>query len=485
MKGSPGGPAAALLVIAAFCAVPCHAQATGEALIVGWSEFTADAADGVLDMVGVLVPRQLATSLGYVTFRYASAEETATSVRRDAEAKLLSARDAVAAARRSRDLLALATMDAARRTADLATAESAVAKAEHTLAALVEAQSSASGFDAQPQLPQVAPVMLKMSVTDATGSLLKAPADPGKTCADKKLAMLVHGSVRMAGSFIAIEAALYLASVGRDIWRATEYAAPDGIDGAVAALSRLLAEAMMGRPFSLVRYAVAPVTAMLKVDGKDQSGATDLFFVSGTHQVTARAPGFASTSINFDVEPGIDHTVGLTLEPLDAVGFAVASTPAGALMHIDGMLTGSTPVDVPAAAYPRVGRISMPGYQDVQIIIRPDGILDDRTIAMVPSDGLTFDVRFDKAKDRFYRSLGWLVASLPLPVLSGGLFQTYYTTANQYLADNPSSPDPAVVASIDARFYGWQAAFWTSTAISTGLAINAVLALIVYIGSAR
>lgn len=104
---------------------------------------------------------------------------------------------------------------------------------------------------------------------------------------------------------------------------------------------------------------------------------------------------------------------------------------------------------------------------------------------MVPSDGLTFDVRFDKAKDRFYRSLGWLVASLPLPVLSGGLFQTYYTTANQYLADNPSSPDPAVVASIDARFYGWQAAFWTSTAISTGLAINAVLALIVYIGSAR
>lgn len=479
MKGRPGGPAAALLVFVAFSAMPCRAQTTSAALTVGWSEFAADAA--ALDMVGVLVPRQLAASLCYVTVRYASAEEAATSLRRDAQAKLLSARDAVAAARRARDLVALATADAARRTADLATAEAAVAKAEGALAALLEA----SGRDAQPQLPATTPVALKMSVSDAGGALLKATTDPGATCADKKLAMLVHGSVRMVGSFIAIDAALYLASVGRDIWRATEYAAPDGIDGAVAALARPLAEAMLGRQFSLVRYAVAPVTALLTVDGKDQPGATDLFFAPGTHQAMARAPGFASASVSFEVEPGTDRTVELALEPLDAVGFAVASEPTGALVHVDGMLLGSAPVDVPAAAYPRVGRISMPGYQDVQIIIRPDVILDDRTIPMVPSDGLTFDARFDKAKDRFYRSLGWFVVSLPLPVLSGGLFQTYYATANQYLADNSSSPDPAVVASINARFYGWQAAFWTSTAISAGLAINAVLALIVYIGSAR
>ena len=104
---------------------------------------------------------------------------------------------------------------------------------------------------------------------------------------------------------------------------------------------------------------------------------------------------------------------------------------------------------------------------------------------MVPSDGLTFDARFDRAKDRFYRALGWFVVSLPLPVLSGGLFQTYYDTASQYLAANPMSPDPAIVASINARYYGWQAAFWTTTAISAGFAINAVVALIGYIGSAR
>lgn len=481
MKGRPGGPAAALLVFVAFSAMPCRAQTTSAVLTVGWSEFAADAASSALDMVGVLVPRQLAASLGYVTVRYASAEEAATSSRRDAEKKLLSAREAVATARRARDLVALATVDAARRTADLATAEAAVAKAERSLAALVEA----SGSDAQPPLSMAAPIALKMSVSDATGTLPKAPADPGRTCTDKKLDMLVHGSVRMVGSFIAVDAALYLASVGRDVWRATEYAAPDGIDAAIAALARPLAEAMLGRPFSLVRYAVAPVTAELVVDGKDQPGATDLFFDSGTHQVMARAPGYSPTSISFDVEPGTDLTVDLALEPLDAVGFAVTSVPAGALVHVDGEPIGSTPVDVPAAAYSRVGRISMAGYQDVQIIIRPEALLDDSNIAMVPSDGLPFDVRFDKSKDRFYRSLGWFVVSLPLPVLSGGLFQTYYETANQYLADNPSSPDPAVVASIDARFYGWQAAFWTSAAISAGLAINVVLALIAYIGSAR
>jgi hypothetical protein len=126
----------------------------------------------------------------------------------------------------------------------------------------------------------------------------------------------------------------------------------------------------------------------------------------------------------------------------------------------------------------------MPGYEDVQIIIRPDAILDDQNVIMVPSDGLAFDTRFDKAKDKFYRSLGWFVVSLPLPVLSGGLFQNYYQTAGQYLADHPS-PDPAITESINSRFYGWQAAFWASAAISAGLAINAIISLIGYIGSAR
>jgi len=478
VTGIRGSPVAVLLVFAALFPGPCHAQATVATLTVAWAEFAAPTASDALGTVAVLVPRQLASSLAYVTTRFMTAEETAAVGKRQAAELLESARTSVAKARAARDLVALSTTDPARRAASLVTADDAVDKAELALAVLLESAPHDSP-------PPATPVPLNMLVADTNGKLLQASGNPAQTCASGKVDILVHGSVRMVGSFIAIDAALYLASVGRDVWTATEYAAADGIDVAVAALARLLAEAMLGRPFALIRYAVTPVNAELAIDGMAKRDAIDLFFDAATHDASAHAPGYLPRSVKFYVEPGNDRTVTVSLDPLEAVGFNIATDPAGARVHVDGALIGSAPVAIPAAAYPRVGRISMPGYEDVQIIIRPDVILDDRNIIMVPSDGLAFDARFDTAKDRFYRSLGWFVVSLPLPVLSGGLFQTYYQTASQYAVDHPSSPDPAVIDSLNTRYYGWQAAFWASTAVSAGLAINAVIALISYIHTAR
>jgi len=492
VRGRLGSPVAALLVLVAFLPNPCHAQATVDSLTVAWAEFATGSAFDSLGAVGVLVPRQLAAALSFVSSRFCTAAETTAASQRTAADQLEAARDDVAKARRARDLVALSTGDHARRIADLAAAEGSVAKAERALAALLDSASRDSGppvtgtdtASSHRQVAAAAPRTLKMLAADTNGMLLKPPENPAQTCASKKIDMLVHGSIRMVGSFVAIDAALYLASVGRDVWNATEYAAPDGIDAAVTALARPLAEAMLGKPFSLIRYEVTPAYADMAIDGKPATDAIQLFFAAGTHEASARAPGFSSRSVSFDVEPGNDTTVELRLDPLDAVGFSISSQPEGARVHVDGAFVGQAPVAVPPAAYPRVGRISMPGYGDVQIIIRPDAILDDQNIIMVPSDGLIFDARFDKAKDKFYRSLGWFVVSLPLPVLSGGLFQNYYQTAGQYLADHPS-PDPAITESINSRFYGWQAAFWASAAISAGLAINAIISLIGYIGSAR
>lgn len=489
VTGSRGSPVAVVLALAAFFPGPCHAQAAAATLTVAWSEFAAAtatataAASDTLDAVAVLVPRQLASRLSYVTTRFITPDEMAAANDRQAVEQLESARDSVAKARAARDLVALSTADPALRAASLATADAAVGRAERSLADLLgSARPDSTLTDSTPAATRMP---LTMLAADGSGKLLAASDNPAQSCASSKADMLVHGSVRMAGSFVAIDAALYIASIGRDVWQATEYAAADGIDGAVAALARPLAEAMLGRPFALVRYTVSPVNAELAIDGTVRSGAFDLFFEAATHDASGRAPGYVPRSVKFYVEPGDDRTVAVSLDPLEAVAFNIASDPAGARVHVDGALIGSTPVEVPAAAYPRVGRISMPGYDDVQIIIRPDVILDDRNFIMVPSDGSAFDARLGTAKDRFYRSLGWFVVSLPLPVISGGLFQTYYQTASQYVIDHPSSPDPAVIDSLNTRYYGWQAAFWASTAVSAGLAINAVMALISYIHTAR
>jgi len=125
----------------------------------------------------------------------------------------------------------------------------------------------------------------------------------------------------------------------------------------------------------------------------------------------------------------------------------------------------------------------MPGFDDVQIIVRPEELLDDRTVTLTPSDGRSFDERYDSGKDAFYHSLGWFVLSLPVAALSGGLFQTYYQTAESYL--DVENKDDAIIRAINSSYNTAQTVFWVSAAASVGLAINAAFRLAQYIRSAR
>jgi hypothetical protein len=235
----------------------------------------------------------------------------------------------------------------------------------------------------------------------------------------------------------------------------------------------------------LVSYSVQPPTAIVSVDGKPLGTAYDLFLEDGEHELEAAAAGYEPELLPFSVRTGTDSVLSLALEPRPAVDFAISSEPPGAAIHIDGEFAGVTPLAVEGAGFPRIARSSLPGYEDVQIVVKPDTLLDDIHIRLLQSDGLSFNERFDASKDRFYTSLGWFVLSLPVTVISGGLFQAYFDASATASELYGGSIDPDVENSLNTGFYSTQTVFWISAAASIGFAVNAVIRFVSYINSTR
>ncbi len=460
-------------------AMPSAAQVAQPGLVIAWAELDSTELGDEYRNVAALIPRQLSAALSFVDTRYPDAEESGLASLKSAAANIELARGAVAQSRTKRDLVALSVRDPAKRASDLAVADSAVSAAEALLAkalavAGTEQRVAAGNPDAVPLSPWP---------DNLAGKLLPVVIDPAAVCAEKKIDVLVYGSARFSGGFISVDLALYVAALGRDAWKGTDHAPPDWVDGMVGAFIRPLAEAALGRSYALATYRVMPPDASVTVDGEAFAGSRALFFEPALHAAKASAPGFLEASSSFLAEPGTDVLVDLVLESADAVGFSISTDPPGAAVHVDGAGAGITPTAIEGAAFTRVIRLSMTGFEDVQLIVRPQDLLEDRTVVLAPSDGRSFDERFGGGKDVFYHSLGWFVLSLPVTALSGGLFQTFFQTATVYKDSGGS--DPSVISRLETGYYSSQAVFWGSAALSAGLAINAAFRLAQYIRSTR
>ena len=472
--------AVSLLIVLPFAlATPVFAQNAPQGLVLAWAELDSTELADEYRNVAALVPRQLAVALSFVDKRYPDEEEYDRASLKSAATSIESARVTLAQARQKRDLVALSVRDSSKRASDLAGADAAIAVAEASLAKALDVASKLTPADAG----STDAVPLSLWPENAAGKLLPVVTDPAVVCAENKVDVLVYGSARFSGGFIGVDLSLYVAALGRDVWSGTDHAPPDWVDGMVEAFVRPIAEAALGKSYALVRYRVSPPDANLTVDGEAFTEAISMFHEYGMHLAKASAPGFLEASSSFLVEPGKDVLVDLSLQPADAVGFSISTDPPGAAVHIDGVDAGLTPAAIEAAAFTRVIRLSKPGFEDVQLIVRPRDLLEDRTIALLPSDGRTFDERFGVEKDAFYHSLGWFVLSLPVTALSGGLFQTFFQTATLYR--NSGGSDQTVISRLETGYYSSQAVFWGSAAVSAGLALNAAFRLAQYIRSTR
>jgi len=475
------GAVLAALVVIFIGTLPCAAQQSTESHVIAWAELDSGELGDEFRNASVLVPRQLRAALYFLKDRYPDPEESAQFFGRAKSSALEAARTALASAKAARDLIALTVRDPDQRLMDLEKAEKAVLEARTKLSELlsVDPDYPEQELDSIPAIP------VSHLVDQSEGMLIAPVQDPVATCAEKKVDILVYGRIRPSGSFLIIEMAVFNAVLGRDVWSGTDYSAPDALDLVVDSLTRPIAEALLGKPYALVTYRTDPPDAELTVEGKRVDSAYHLFFEEGFHEYSAEAPGYQPFTSFFSSTPGKNLTIEISLKQLPSVGFALESDPQGAKIHLDGVQLGNAPVVVEGVAFPRVIRMSMPGFEDVQMTVRPESLLEDMTISMLPSDGLSFDGRFDDKKARFYHSLGWFIVSLPVTVLTGGLFQTYYNASTEAQDRYGTSIDSALRDFLNNRFYLTQTAFWASASISVGLAANAAFKLSSYIGTAN
>ncbi|TFG83360.1 MAG: PEGA domain-containing protein [Spirochaetales bacterium] len=452
------------------------AQEARETLTVGWAKLDAAEAPAEYRYAASALPRLLMAALAFVNERTPSTVETAAAAELSDVAAVTLSRDALAAAVRKRDLVALATEDPARRAYELASAEKAVATARKALDAALSAEG---GVKAGPET--VRP--LKPWAEHASGLLLEVPADIAETCADRKLDLIFHGRLRSAGTFMAVDFSLYVASTGQTVWRGTEYAAPDDLESAVAAFVRPAATALFGRPYARLSISADPPDAAVQLAGFDSFQSGQVYFEPAELLANVSASGYQRRSIPISVVPGTDAVLDVSLELKPSEPVTITSDPAGATVYVDAYPVGTTPLELPGFSGSRVIRLVAPGMAEAQMAVRGANEGSALSFQLKESDGVPYRERFNAAKDDFYASLGWFVLSLPVSVLSYGAFRMYFDAESAAVASGIS--DAATIQSFETRYWTAQTLFWVSAAASAGLAVKAALSLVRYINASE
>src|SRR5579883_1772836 len=156
------------------------------------------------------------------------------------------------------------------------------------------------------------------------------------------------------------------------------------IGGIAAALAALVALFALLQPLDEVRMAIfgaprtrptppplaaalevrtTPAGAMLRIDGR-AAGAAPLSqkLAPGQHVIAASLPGYQAKTLSVALQPGQNPPVSIALTPL-AAALEVRTTPAGAMLRIDGRAAGAAPLSQKLAPGQHVIAASLPGYQ--------------------------------------------------------------------------------------------------------------------------
>lgn len=445
--------------------------------------------DGLAERLSWGLPDGLRERLSFVDRRFALAEEADALDSAAALGERGRAARALAEALAARERASLNNRDPFKRATELRDAERKLKEVTQALSPFVAAPADgAARPDGAASNSGSAPPPRSLSYwKDASlgieARLAPVVGDPAEFCRASSVDYLVYGKIDRLDGYFSVNLRLYSAAAGRELWSETHYAADDEFESVVDALERPLASAIFGRAYARLELSLFPPTARLLDEGGRPLSSGELFFEARTVEAVAAAPGYDSRLIRFRIEPGRELALRAALEPLPSPSFIVDSDPPGASLYLDGVLMGLTPLELPGFAGLRTLRLSLAGREDLSTAVQgspPDGAL---RFGFAPPSGATQGERIAAAKDRFYEALGWFVLSLPVSTLSYGSFRMYYDAS--LAAIDAGIDDPAAIARLDTSYTISQAVFWTSSAVSLGLAINAGVRLARYLRAAR
>ncbi|MBN1241502.1 MAG: hypothetical protein JXA15_02200 [Spirochaetales bacterium] len=346
--------------------------------------------------------------------------------------------------------------------------------------ALRNAEEAAAG-DAEVPVPPAKPI--GFHAVNKAGRPLELKVSVPELAATERIDMVLSGSVRRIGDYLAFTIEAWDRDLGMPVARIIDYSAPDDLESFVTRALPILREAVAGIEARRVVFGTDPPDATLSIIEASGSARALLqservVYLYGPLERTlvASAPGRETLSLAL---PGYgpDERIELTLPPLPlGPALSLESVPPGATLYLEGRKAGVAPLEVPAAPFPRVAEFRLEGFRPATFVLDPGSTRVPEAVLVPEAEALPMAI--EARRDRFYDSLGWFVASLPVSVLSWQVYRSYYDAA--LLA---GTSDPAYdKLSISAGAGG--AAFAASAGVSAVLAGISALRLWHYIRSA-
>jgi hypothetical protein len=305
------------------------------------------------------------------------------------------------------------------------------AAAEDAAQAQVEiAEQKLSSLEAGTGLPQPAPGELRAKLWDgfAKGLLLDPPSGTLAQAAKAAGAdLLVTGEIAPDDAGYALVTVRgYDAALDREVFLWKCHCAVDDPGPEAADIAKKLEDWTAGRDFARVELSISPAEAELWVDGERLEGTVPVFYAYSptTLRFDLAEAGYAKKHVDLEVAPGDRKTLEITLDPVVAGQASISSDPPGAKLSLDSVPIGAAPAEVELDGSRRILTASAKGFEGQSLVLPPSGD-QDVAIKLLPSDGLGPGGRIGKAKDDFYRSLGWFALTIPVTSLLAGIYGDY------------------------------------------------------------
>ena len=322
---------------------------------------------------------------------------------------------------------------------------------------------------------------VSVKIGDSLVSVVKN--DPEIICSNQSIDNVIFGTVKVIENMYVVTLNIYSSVTKKILYVKTLVADKNSLENAILEQAIYIAELLFNRKFCVINIVSDPANASVSVNGAEITEKPFIAAEPGSYTIVVRAPGFTTFIETVKVEPGEPFDLACSLVPLEKQDTTITSAPENAMVYINSLPVGVTPLTI--ALDPQHDMITIDKSDYLQMM-QPANTGTTINFDLALSNGLTFNELFEKAKGRFYKSLGWFVVSLPVAALSYGSFMSIYQTEielqTKVLTGQLSLSESQYAAQqLDGYFWVSQSAFWVSLALSTGLAINAIIQFVHYI----
>lgn len=468
-----------LLPFLVLALLPCLMEAEEKAdtaYVVAVSAFSADSRDPVDSLFLSALPRLVLAGLVPLPPRLEGREYLAEAAAREASAKLY---ERGAQLYSSLDDLALRQLEPgvdAQDRANRVAAAMAKALAARSALDLAPAKSSTTAAPTKPATPATKgeeSLKVVLQEDNLKGELLPAVgAYPGAATKGKKINLLIHGKVRALGDYVSVEVMAFDTALARDLVSFRVYGDPADPGPLAREIAGRLARLVAGRDFSRITVKANPASATVATRGQGiySQDRTYFAFDSGSLDIEIKAPGYQTLEKKVDYLLGDSITVTVELLPSSLGQVKVETLPPGLPVFLDGFPLGLSPLVASLAGASSVVASSNASGGLAEAVVSP---LGPDTLVLIPNaENKTRGKLIQSERDRFYSALGLFVVSLPIATLAYGLNSMYYDAA--YRSGDPGLADLYQLSGLGLG---------GSVALSTGLAVNAIICLVRYISA--